>query len=189
MTPLQLQLFFAALTLFVAVATVALIVVRVAAVRTASAREFLATLSPATLVLAALVATTSMLGSLYFSEVAHYLPCTLCWYQRIVMYSLAVILVIAALVRDHAIRRYAMPLAAIGIVISGYHYLLERFPQLDTGVCNTTIPCEYVWFEKFGFVTLPFMALTGFVAIFTLTSLRSPVAESEHQPEQQAARS
>ncbi|MCX6540782.1 MAG: disulfide bond formation protein B, partial [Actinobacteria bacterium] len=94
-------------------------------------------------------------------------------------YSLAIILTIAAVRRDTLIRRYSLPLAGIGIVISGYHYLLERFPQLDTGACNTTIPCEYVWFEKFGFVTLPFMALVGFIAIFALTSAPSPTTPKE----------
>lgn len=174
MTPLQMQLFFAVLTVAVGVATVALIVLRLVALRSLPALGFLDALAPACVPLSALIAAVSMAGSLYFSEIANYLPCTLCWYQRIAMYSLAVILTIAAVLRDTAIRRYALPLAGIGIVISSYHYLLERFPQLDTGVCNTTIPCEYVWFEKFGFVTLPFMALTGFIAIVVLTSVRSP---------------
>lgn len=177
MTPPQMQLFFAALTLATLVAAVALIVVRIAALRSPAARALLVTLSPACLPLAALIATTSMVGSLYFSEVANYLPCTLCWYQRIAMYSLAVILTIAAFARDKQSRRYAMTLSGLGIVISSYHYLLERFPQLDTGVCNTTIPCEYVWFERFGFVTLPFMALTGFIAIFALASIRPPAQQ------------
>ncbi|MEI7617399.1 MAG: disulfide oxidoreductase [Actinomycetota bacterium] len=173
MTPLKAQLFFATLTLAVLAVAVGLIAIRVMAMRRPSARGSLNAVAPACVPLAALIAVVSMAGSLYFSEVANYLPCTLCWYQRIAMYSLAIILTIAAVRRDTLIRRYSMPLAGIGIVISGYHYLLERFPQLDTGVCNTTIPCEYVWFEKFGFVTLPFMALTGFIAIFVLTSVPS----------------
>jgi disulfide bond formation protein DsbB len=178
-----MQLFFASLTLAALAATVALIAIRIAAIRNASAQALLVTVQPAFVPLAAIVASTCMAGSLYFSEIANYLPCTLCWYQRIAMYSLAVILVIASLVRDTSVRRYSLPLAGIGICISGYHYLLERFPQLDTGVCNTTISCEYVWFEKFGFVTLPFMALTGFLAIIVLTSFRpntdqQPIANS-----------
>jgi disulfide bond formation protein DsbB len=178
-----MQLFFGMLTLAVVVSTLALIALRIAALRNRAAREALATMAPAAVPLAALIAVTSMAGSLYFSEIANYLPCTLCWYQRIAMYSLAVILTIAVVVRDRNVRRYSLPLAGIGIVISSYHYMLERFPQLDTGVCNTTIPCEYVWFEKFGFVTLPFMALTGFTAIFVLTSIRgadnTPETESD----------
>ncbi len=171
MNPLHAQLFFATLAVATLVAVLALLGLRIAALRAPPAREILVALSPAGIPLAALIAATSMAGSLYFSESANYLPCTLCWYQRIAMYSLAVILTIAALRRDRGVRFYALPLAGIGIAISSYHYLLERFPQIDTGVCNTTIPCEYVWFEKFGFVTLPFMALIGFIAIFLLTSL------------------
>jgi hypothetical protein len=179
MTPLKAQLFFATLALAVLAASVGLILLRVIARRRSSARESLDALSAACVPLAALIAAVSMAGSLYFSEVANYLPCTLCWYQRIAMYSLAIILTIAAVRRDTLIRRYSLPLAGIGVVISGYHYLLERFPQLDTGACNTTIPCEYVWFEKFGFVTLPFMALVGFIAIFALTSVPSPTTPKE----------
>ena len=174
MNVLHAQLFFATLGVAVLAFVLVLIVISIASVRVPTARDLLVALSPAGLALAAMIAITCMFGSLYFSESAHYLPCTLCWYQRIVMYSLAVILTIAAFRRDRAVRVYVLPLAGIGIIISSYHYLLERFPQLDTGVCNTTIPCEYVWFERFGFVTLPFMALVGFVAIALLASLPSP---------------
>jgi hypothetical protein len=48
---------------------------------------------------------------------------------------------------------------------------LERFPNLDAGVCDVEVPCEFVWFENFGFVTLPFMALTGFLAVLVFTTL------------------
>lgn len=70
------------------------------------------------LLLAWLVALTSMLGSLYYSEVANFIPCKLCWYERIAMYPLAVVLVVATLKRDWAIRRYVLPIMAIGAAIS-----------------------------------------------------------------------
>jgi disulfide bond formation protein DsbB len=114
-----------------------------------------------------------MAGSLYFSEVAHFVPCTLCWYQRIAMYPLAVILTIAAIRHDRSIRAYVVPLAGIGAVISLYHYVIEWFPEAETGVCSTTIPCSVQWFDPvFGFVSLPFMALCGFVLIIALVRLR-----------------
>ncbi len=121
------------------------------------------------LTLAFLVALTSMLGSLYYSEVANFEPCKLCWYQRIAMYPLALLLGIAAWRRDLAVRFYAYPLAAAGAVVAVYHYLLQRFPSLDTGACSATVPCSspYVNFE-FGIVTIPFMALAGFAAILVL---------------------
>ncbi|HRE03070.1 MAG TPA: hypothetical protein PLV68_17355, partial [Ilumatobacteraceae bacterium] len=69
-------------------------------------------------------------------------------------------------------------LAAIGTVISLYHWLLERFPSLDTGACSSAVPCEFVWFEEFGFVTLPFMALTGFVTIIAWVTIPEPTPDA-----------
>ena len=112
------------------------------------------------------------------------MPCTLCWYQRIAMYSLAVVLTVAAVRHDAAIRWYALPLAGIGAVIATYHWLLERFPSIDAGACSATVPCDFVWFERFGFVTLPFMAMTGFVAVIVLLTLpfAAPAAPPTHDP-------
>lgn len=117
--------------------------------------------------LCAAVTVTATAGSLYFSEIAHYVPCTLCWYQRTAMYPLAVVAVTATIRRETP-TAYLVTLAAIGVPISAYHWLLERFPNLDTGACSTEMPCTLVWFEELGFVTLPFMALTAFVAVLTI---------------------
>lgn len=114
------------------------------------------------------VAGAAMVGSLYFSEVAEYVPCKLCWYQRIAMYSLAVILLVAAIKRDRGVTKYALPLAIIGAGISTYHYLLEWFPSIETDVCSIDVPCTTIWFREFGFATLSFMALSGFVLIIAL---------------------
>jgi len=127
------------------------------------------------------VATLAMAGSLYFSEIAHYTPCTLCWYQRIAMYPLVLILGIAAVRRDIAIRLYAIPLALVGVAISTYHYLLEWFPSIDAGACTVGIPCTQVWFREFGFVSLPLLALVAFllVTVLLLIPLRHPNDEVE----------
>ena len=108
------------------------------------------------------------LGSLYLSEVAHFTPCELCWYQRIAMYSLAVILVIAAARRDSGVRLYVTVLAGIGAAISCYHIVVERFPQLESSTCDPNNPCSLKWVDKFGYLTIPGMALTGFVAVIAL---------------------
>jgi disulfide bond formation protein DsbB len=113
------------------------------------------------------VATLATAGSLYFSEIAHYTPCILCWYQRIAMYPLVLILGIAAWRRDLGIRVYAVPVAVVGAIISTYHYFLEWFPQIDTGACSAGVPCTQVWFREFGFVSLPFLALIAFLLIIT----------------------
>lgn len=139
------------------------------------------TLEPLRLPLAAAVAVTAMVGSLYFSEVANYLPCTLCWYQRILMYSSAIVLVIAAFRRDVDVRRYVIPLAGIGMVVSAYHVLVERFPGVfeNRKVCELSIPCAFKWFERFGFVTLPVMALIGFSTIIALLAIPAPVLQED----------
>lgn len=111
------------------------------------------------------VALLATLGSLYFSEIVRFEPCRLCWYQRIAMYPLAIILLVAATRRDPGVRWYAAPLAFIGAVISTYHYVLEWFPQLESGACGVGPPCTLVWFREFGFVSLPYLALSAFLLI------------------------
>ncbi len=127
------------------------------------------------------VAAAAMIGSLYFSEVAEFVPCKLCWYQRIAMYSLAVILLVAAIKRDHGVTKYALPLAVIGAGISTYHYLLEWFPSLETDVCSIDVPCTTIWFREFGFATLSFMALSGFLLIIALMVALQTRKEQSHE--------
>ena len=134
----------------------------------------MAAVDEAALWIAFLVAATSMGGSLYFSEVANYEPCRLCWFQRIAMYPLAVVLLVAAIRHDRAVRWYAGPVAAIGALVSTYHYLVEWHPGLDGGACGVGPACSIVWFRELGFVTLAFMALCGFVAILVLVVPRPP---------------
>jgi len=114
----------------------------------------------------------SMFGSLYFSEVADYIPCRLCWFQRIAMYPIALVALIALVRRDRGARWYLVPMAVIGAAISTYHYLIERGVLSDSEACALVGPsCADVWFEEFGFVTLAFMALAGFVAVIVLNTL------------------
>jgi disulfide bond formation protein DsbB len=167
------EVFFALLALVAAVGAVGLAVARVMAPQSAGAAAVVDAFSGPALALAAVVAATCMAGSLYFSEVADFIPCTLCWYQRIAMYPLAVILAIAAVRRNRSVRYYVVPLASIGAAISIYHYVIEWIPEAETGVCSTTIPCSVQWFDPvFGFVSLPFMALCGFALIISLVTLR-----------------
>jgi len=128
--------------------------------------------------LAWLMAVVATLGSLYYSQIAHFIPCEYCWYQRIGMYPLAIILGIAAFRHDFAIRRYAYPLAILGGAVSAYHYLIQNFPNLATGVCSTTTPCTAALVWKFDFVSIPFMALVSFATIITVLLLDGEHAES-----------
>jgi len=117
------------------------------------------------------MATIAMLGSLYYSEVAGFPPCEYCWYQRIAMYPLVVILGIAMVRREYAIRRYALALAIPGGIISVYHYAVERFPDLQVGECSLQIPCTQVWVWKFDLVSIAFMAFVCFSVIVTVLVL------------------
>lgn len=126
------------------------------------------------LVLAWVVALVATLGSLYYSEVANLPPCTLCWYQRIAMYPLAVVLAIAAARSDFGIRRYVLPVVAIGAAISVYHYQLERFPSQTTLACAVEVPCTTVWVWQLHYISIPFMALSAFALIATLLLMGAP---------------
>ena len=180
-TPVDTQTtttFFALLALLCNVAAAGIVVVWVAARRSpvaASWRDAIAG-SPGRwpVVLAWVVATVSMLGSLYYSEVVHFVPCELCWYQRIAMYPLAVILGIAALRVDGGVRWYAQPLAAAGALIAVYHWLIQRFPSLEAGECSLAVPCTSKYVERFGFVTIPYMAASAFLLIVVLLAVWRP---------------
>jgi disulfide bond formation protein DsbB len=134
-------------------------------------RQVLASVGPLALGLAAAVATVATLGSLYYSEIADFPPCRLCWYQRICMYPLVPILAIAAVRRDRSVLWYALPLILMGAAISAWHILVERFPSLESGACDPLNPCSIIWVEKFGYLTIPTMALSGFIVIGLLLAL------------------
>jgi disulfide bond formation protein DsbB len=134
-------------------------------------RALTESLARAALPLAWLVALVATGGSLFLSEIAHFLPCVLCWYQRVAMYPLAVLLGVAVWRRDPGIRPYALVLAGLGLPISAYHYLVEWFPQLEGTACDPTNPCTLVWVRLFGYVSIPLMAGTAFAVIGTLLVL------------------
>ncbi len=121
-------------------------------------------LQATTLELATLIAIGATLGSLYFSEVRNFVPCEYCWYQRIAMYPLALILLIASVRRDKNIIPYALTLSLAGFGISAYHYQLQLFPEQSSS-CGLDASCTYRWIEVFGFVTIPLLALTSFAFI------------------------
>ncbi len=147
--------------------TWALAFMRARAPASAAAAAF-SDLGRAALWLAALVAVVTTLGSLYYSEVAHFVPCKLCWYQRIAMYPLGFTLVVAALRRDRRVWWYVVPVSAAGTAFAVYHSQLQAFPSQHSSFCTLSEPCtiRYVW--ELGFVSLPLMALTAFVTIITL---------------------
>lgn len=118
--------------------------------------------------LAWIVAAGATAGSLYFSEVANYVPCQLCWLQRICMYPLAGILFVAAIRKDWSARWYCLPMLVAGVGISAYHNFIEWKPAFGESACSVGPSCTDIWFRRMGFVTLAFMALSGFIAIALL---------------------
>ena len=113
-----------------------------------------------------LVAIVATLGSLYFSEVRHFVPCTLCWYQRILMYPLVVLLGIAGWRLDRSIRAYVLPLSVLGMAVATFHYLEQMVPGFGAeALCSSGVPCSGRYIEWLGFVTIPFLALVAFTLI------------------------
>ena len=126
-----------------------------------------------TLVFAAwLVASVSTLGALFFGEVMQLPPCVLCWYQRIFMFPLALILPIGLFPFDRRVVRYALPLAVLGWMLAVFHLLLVAgvIPESITP-CTQGVPCSEKVIEWFGFVTIPLLSAVAFSAIIALLLL------------------
>ncbi len=116
-----------------------------------------------------LVAIAAMTGSLYFSEVRAFVPCSLCWFQRICMYPLVVILGIASFRQDKKIIPYVLPLSILGGLIAAWHILEENLPALELPICNVGVPCSVKYVNYLGFITIPTMSLTAFVLITVIS--------------------
>ena len=114
-------------------------------------------------------ATVATLGSLWFSESAGFVPCRLCWFQRIAMYPLVVVLLVAAITRDRRGFWYGMPLAVIGALVSIYHIYIEVNPSAESAGCKASgVSCSARWIDEFGYVTIPVLALSAFALIGAL---------------------
>lgn len=113
-----------------------------------------------------IVSVVATLGSLYFSQIKEFVPCELCWIQRIFMYPLAIILGIAAFYNEVLLKKYVLPLSLIGGSVSFYHYLVQKVPGFaEVKPCVQGVPCNVQYINWFGFVTIPFLALTAFTLI------------------------
>jgi hypothetical protein len=117
------------------------------------------------LLLAWLTALGATLGSLYYSEVVGFPPCLLCWYQRIAMYPLVLILGVGVIRADAGVWRYGLPLSVVGLLIAAYHVVIQYRPALDVVTCDAAAPCTVRYVAAYGFVSIPFMAGCGFLLI------------------------
>jgi disulfide bond formation protein DsbB len=139
------------------------------------------------LALAWLVALTATLGSLYLSEVVGFAPCLLCWYQRIAMYPLAVVLGMALLDRGaRRVARLTLPLPVIGLGIAIYHVLIQLQPTMASALpCSADAPCTSRYVAVFGFVSIPVLSGAAFtlIAVALITHwVAEPVAPSADVP-------
>ena len=120
-----------------------------------------------------LVAAIATGGSLFFSDIVGFPPCELCWYQRICMYPLSILLLLMALAGDHRAARYLFPLPVVGACVSVYHLLVENGVVGQSSACVISAPggCGVKWINRFGYVTIPTLALSAFLLLIALLLL------------------
>lgn len=112
------------------------------------------------------VATGASLGSLFFSEIMELPPCSMCWYQRVFMFPLAIVLLIGVLTSDRNCLRYALPLAALGWLLALYHVLLHLGVISESAApCQQGVSCSDVQLELLGFASIPMLSLAAFTAV------------------------
>ena len=116
-----------------------------------------------------LLSLVATLGSLFFSEVMNFIPCSLCWYQRIFMYPLVFLFAINLLFPDDKIFKYAFPLVIVGWAISIYHNLLmfKIIPE-KLSPCVQGVPCSVDYINWFGFITIPLLSFFVYTTVFIL---------------------
>jgi len=124
------------------------------------------TTAPTLIFTAWLIATVAALGALFMSEVMELAPCVLCWWQRVAMFPLVLILALGLFPFDPRVTRYALPLAVVGLFFAGFHVLLTAgiIPEA-LAPCRQGIPCKTIQIEWFGFVTIPLLSLFAFLTI------------------------
>jgi len=126
-------------------------------------------ISTSIIVLCFLIASVATLGSLFFSEVMEFIPCSMCWYQRIFMYPLVLIFLINILYPDDKVFKYAILLVVAGLIVSIYHNLL-MFDIIPESIvpCVSGVPCSTEYINWFGFITIPFLSLMAYLMLFIL---------------------
>lgn len=118
------------------------------------------------LYIAWLQSLAATLVSLYYSEIMHYSPCVLCWYQRILMYPLVVLIAVGILRKDKQLDQYILPLSLTGLLVSFYQILLQKglLPE-SVAPCAIGASCTVKYVGYFGFITIPVMSFAAFLVI------------------------
>ena len=128
------------------------------------------------------VAAVATGGSLFYSQVAHFVPCEFCWFQRVLMYPLSILTLLIAIRGDNRAARYLIPLPIVGAGTSIYHMLIEQHVVEEPHACSVKVPggCGLNWIanHSFGYLTIPTLALTAFLLLIGFLVLAS-AGESE----------
>ncbi|PEC81769.1 disulfide bond formation protein B [Bacillus cereus] len=119
-----------------------------------------------------MIATSAMLISLFFSEWMNLPPCDLCWYQRMAMYPLVLILGIGMYRKDPHVSTYAFPFACIGLLIAVYQITIQAFPTNEMKMCSVGVSCTEDYLNLFGFISIPMLSFVGFLAIIMLLYIK-----------------
>jgi disulfide bond formation protein DsbB len=125
------------------------------------------------------VAALATGGSLFLSDVAGFIPCELCWFQRICMYPLSILTLLIAVHRDYRVARYLLPLPVVGAGISVYHLLVENHVVTTPQGCQIGAGCTVKWINEFGYMTIPTLALTAFVLLIGFLALAATGSADE----------
>lgn len=126
--------------------------------------------------LAFLISLSAVLGSMFLSQAMNLLPCELCWWQRVFMFPIPIILGLGMIRKDYRVYTYALPLAVVGALIALYHYSVQMIPRVTDTCGASTIACSQKQIELLGFMTIPFGSLLAFIAIaFCLEMLRRSI--------------
>jgi disulfide bond formation protein DsbB len=126
-----------------------------------------------------LVAAIATGGSLFLSEIAGFVPCELCWYQRICMYPLSILTLFAAFHGDYRLPRYLLPFPVVGAGVAVFHLLVENHVVATPQGCQVGAGCTVKWINEFGYMTIPTLALTAFVLLVGLLALAASGAEDD----------
>lgn len=113
-----------------------------------------------------MLALVASLGSLFFGEVMRLPPCSLCWYQRICLFPLTIVFAVGIALRDRNLFSYATPLVVVGLGLAVYHNLIYYGVVSEAlSPCTQGVPCSSRQIEWLGFITIPLLALFGFLGI------------------------
>jgi disulfide bond formation protein DsbB len=123
--------------------------------------------------LAFVVSALATGGSLFFSEIAGFVPCELCWYQRICMFPLSILTLLMAVANDQRAARYLLPLPVAGAGVAVYQLLIENGVVEQSQACSVSAPggCATKWIDEFGYMTIPTLTLTGFLLVLAFLGL------------------